>query len=1192
MFMGRRRSSVFSSSSGVNSPEIAMRIRDNIGDDFFERFSGLSSRALEYRNRADKEAEKEQSLPFKLPGSTMNSSNAGSRRRSVTNVEDDLEELYVEVLYTIKHKIGQTDPYQHLAYNDELLDYAQAAFGIDSARHYRLFSKANQEKPPKVVLNVAVIEGRDLEAKDPNGFSDPYCMLGLIGNRSRRQVEALQSTPSSETFPEDVKEARSKKSSMYRHNRTKSRRDYNSDILEQLPAKFIRTTTVKKATLNPQWNETFQLPVDDPSEDILHLDIFDHDEEYEVMDAVKNVKNVQGIKGLNRYFKQIAQSARKSAADNVDDFLGCVDIRVLDIPSIGIDKVFNLYSRTTNKSRVQGSLRLRLNLTTREDKNQTNNLSDFLQHKDIITAFMKHEVKKFKTSIEWNGELNELAETILHQHAIQGNLTDLQLAACTWIALIDIHVHVVRLDYLVLFQALKHLDSLWVANGLGLDAEEITAECVGNFKDYALSCLEKEWYHFPMNRTIAQRQMESLLKCLRLLFECKFFKRFFPLDDSMNSVVTAAIKIAAIDYYHSIREKFRYDRDDDGSKGMESFSYTLIAMNYDLRRSFRTADKLFANFKIKYLAITMMELDKLVYGDFERFAFLKQMPDFSDVLNNRDPYAILKDDFFTAPGKEEPNAEIFVLYMALNDFIYLRKHLSEEDKLMHKWKEYNTPFIPFVLQWLSYAKVAAKRKMKSWVENDKISRAESIIRYSTSVIEANGMLTSIVHFIKDLKWPDPEQNCILMCKLISDIAEDVAYFSEITYRAFKDSGWLEHELLEVNDDLCIAVNNLETIRCHFMDFPEQLGWADMTKSLRDTGDPVLIKFANDCDGVLTQALFNGKKMLTERITKALEKLIKKMNTEISQHLAKLICPPMVSVESLTSPVVDFMDSILANLYSIMLKANFLRTLELLWLNILDQIMALTFANRTKEPACFINLYQSLSIFIEYFHAGDKGLPSDVIESERYHSVKRKVFYYQLSPQELIDSFVLEAVNIQSAMTKTPYGTLTIRIHYEKKSGKVMLEVIHARDVIPMDTNGLSDPFVIIRFLPMRIFSNVPLAKTSVVKKSLDPQWDERFEFAIPIDKCIKDCSAIHFALMDHDVMFQDELAGEGFLQLCKIPGLKGEQTKNFSGLREITMPLLHPKMMTSGILADIIEVLKCREQQKEGLDFLNVLFIE
>lgn len=71
-----------------------------------------------------------------------------------------------------------------------------------------------------------------------------------------------------------------------------------------------------------------------------------------------------------------------------------------------------------------------------------------------------------------------------------------------------------------------------------------------------------------------------------------------------------------------------------------------------------------------------------------------------------------------------------------------------------------------------------------------------------------------------------------------------------------------------------------------------------------------------------------------------------------------------------------------------------------------------------------------------------------------------------------------------------------------------------------------------------------------------------FYSSVSADKCSKDCSVIHFALMDHDVMFQNELAGEAFLQLCHLPGLRGEQTKNFAGLREITLPLLHPQLMS------------------------------
>ena len=67
-----------------------------------------------------------------------------------------------------------------------------------------------------------------------------------------------------------------------------------------------------------------------------HLDIWDHDDEFSVFEAAKKLNKVQGFKGLNRYFKQIAQSARTNCStegSHVDDFLGAVNLKI----SVGYD---------------------------------------------------------------------------------------------------------------------------------------------------------------------------------------------------------------------------------------------------------------------------------------------------------------------------------------------------------------------------------------------------------------------------------------------------------------------------------------------------------------------------------------------------------------------------------------------------------------------------------------------------------------------------------------------------------------------------------------------------------------------------------------------------------------------------------------------------------------------------------------
>ena len=52
-------------------------------------------------------------------------------------------------------------------------------------------------QPPIVILNVVVEEAEGLEAKDANGYSDPYCMLGIRPTHPTNTVtHAIQVRPS------------------------------------------------------------------------------------------------------------------------------------------------------------------------------------------------------------------------------------------------------------------------------------------------------------------------------------------------------------------------------------------------------------------------------------------------------------------------------------------------------------------------------------------------------------------------------------------------------------------------------------------------------------------------------------------------------------------------------------------------------------------------------------------------------------------------------------------------------------------------------------------------------------------------------------------------------------------------------------------------------------------------------------
>lgn len=66
----------------------------------------------------------------------------------------------------------------------------------------------------------------------------------------------------------------------------------------------------------------------------------------------------------------------------------------------------------------------------------------------------------FQQPWTWDGELPEAACNILHQHVIQGDLTDLQVASLRWRAL-SRKAKTVQINFRVLYDALRNLEERW-----------------------------------------------------------------------------------------------------------------------------------------------------------------------------------------------------------------------------------------------------------------------------------------------------------------------------------------------------------------------------------------------------------------------------------------------------------------------------------------------------------------------------------------------------------------------------------------------------------------------------------------------------------------------------------------------------------------------------------------------------------
>ncbi|XP_023290645.1 BAI1-associated protein 3 [Orussus abietinus] len=1190
-------------------PEIDARATSGVQEtdgSFFESFTALSWKQENRRLMALRERK----------GRTGKEAATSTERAAAAPRlgRKDMERLYVEVLYTIANTVGaSTGQYAH--YKEDLYEYAREAFRVPLDRHRRCLGAASEEKPPIVVLSVVVVEAEGLEAKDANGYSDPYCMLGIqpgnaglpssprVAPPGPRAARALSDAGDPEDcHPEKLRKHHSFRLSFKRKEHG-SRREHRESLGGAVPAKFIRATSVRPHTLNPRWEEKFRFDIDDVATDILHLDIWDHDDESSVFDAVSKLNEVRGVKGLGRFFKQIAQSARSGSQD---DFLGCVNVPLQDIPSTGLDRWYELEART-QRSNVQGRIRLKLWLSTRENRgtSEEDGWGELRQQERLYAVILGHEVAR--QGENFDGELPQTALTILHQHAVQSDASELRQAMVRWVA----SSRQPAVEPRVLLRLLRELDDSWHRDeldgaptsagsaSLSRDEQACLADSFNDFLEIALGKIRRHRLLFPPSDGPAIARLDHLLRCLGLLSSMDAFRKCCPFNREIRGEIVAALRKGTHEWYEDTRRRATtrdQEPDQDADAVLQELTTLVTALLVDLQLDLEYYDALFESaHQVPYFSVVYKQLDKLLAEHVARH--LENPTETYEELGSRVTAACLQlrvrgrgDEEYVLPPRAEIGTPVFELYLALQELVGAGAHLPPSDRKGLALCAYYRWFEPALDKWLDLAKLKAVQRMGRAVELDAVCAGELIVKHCTSAVDAVACFQEVKEFWKKLAWPDVPGSYPFVLKVVDAVCCSATRYAELTHQRLTDAGYYDEQpqapfgtIDEVIAQMCVAVNGLEYVRRWLVSLERDLGLAEVLEALeaQAPAEATRPQWRSALLSPLEQA--PGQMLLfVDRIVSRIGSKMRPALRKAAFHLAW--SPDSLPTAEAMTPLLEYLDLHLAALNAALLPANFDRVLHTVWEVALAELAGQADAGVGDKPAVFYErLHEALHSLADSFHAEGQGLPREALRSEGFLDLEERLRYHRMETPLLIDRYHRQRLRDQANATSQEFGVLSVRAYLNHDS--LCVEIMSAREVIPLDPNGFSDPFVIVELLPRRTFARCSEQHTSVRKRTLNPMFDEYFEFPVSVEQCRSPDAMILFTVMDHDVLTANDFAGEAFLGLSSIPGVVDSNASidNFHGLKHLELSLMHQRNRYHPIL----RILETRVGDKTALDFVK-----
>ncbi|XP_075702700.1 protein unc-13 homolog D isoform X2 [Rhinoderma darwinii] len=1022
--------------------------------------------------------------------------------------------LYGEALYTIIHRIGISES-DHISNSDQLYEYLQMAFNMDPAEHKAIFKSVKSLEPPIFCVKVTVKQAKGILGKDVSGFSDPYCMLGI---ESQTDAHPRDSSP----------------------NRDKKQKQ-KAVVRNTLPEDQTHKTQVKVQTLNPVWNETFIMEVDDLKHSRFQMDMWDSDDVESVRTKLGELTDLHGL-------KRIFKDARKDKGQ--DDFLGNVVLRLQDL-KCREDRWYQLEPRTETYP-DRGQCHLQFLLTHKKRATTLSRNPSYIIHRQLLQQFVRHEITCHQASgTTWGGEISPHGTTILYLHASQKDLSEFHQGLAQWLAYSKLYQSL-EFSSSCLLHHITSIEYLWVQGRLQDEQKNELSESFDALLQYGVSLLQRYRIVFPLTESRSTERLQGLLRVLIQMCKTKAFRELCSSTPTLQDRVIEAIKTGTREWFDLKRQHLQ-----PMIQGYEENLKSLISLvadiTIDLKSCHKTLNNYFINtIKVDIFSLTFLELEELVS---EQLVCQLPPPNHS--------------------SRHQLSEHLYQLYLTLRDLNKLQDHLPTRDGSLALF-DFHRRFADCLPSWLQKAYSTALERVQRAVGIDLLVPLSELQKHSASTVDLSTCYTQIGRTWQQLAWPDPEEAFMIMVKFTEDMCRiAVMYCTMIKHRAEELSD--TRDAGQAANKLCLVVNNIEQLRLVVRSLPEKLSWASLEEQT------CKIISTEQFQHTLYDQLKSAVGCLDREIRGVVQALAQKLDSGIAKHLNSIAnANDSRDPNDSVVPMMKFLESELQYMNQNLVQENFNCLLSLLWSHILTVISNLS-SHITASARYYQRLHAALKNLESCFHAEGCGLSLESLHTATFITLEQDLDLGSSSTRKLIERYYQQKIQ-QQGSTAEKYGAVTLKVSYRQSEQKLRVEILNAVNLLPLDSNGSSDPFVQLTLEPKHIFPAVEPRSTEVKKTELNPLYDETFDFLVTPEQCEVLGACLLLTVFDYDSILSNDLEGEAFLSLTDVPGLKEETNDAVVNIPQIRVALTHPKINGDRIL----QLLDCRRTEKEAAMFVKL----